>query len=183
MRRSRALPPLYPGTNNICVNSFGPECLGRDYSSIDSGMASTAWTADLLVFVPLVLVQSVTITQFFWRNGATVNGNTDVGVYDETGTVKLASTGATANSGTSVIQTVNITDAQLGANTRYWLALGSDSATQTYLIANPVVSALDYIGVLQQAAGYSAGLPTSTTFAVPSVAVLPMFGFTGNAVI
>lgn len=176
-------PPVSELRDNVTVHVFGPECLGKDFHGIDSGLASTAWTANLLVFVPLVLAEPLLVARMFWRNGGTVNGNTDVGIYNETGTTKLVSTGSVANSGTNVIQSVDVTDTFLPANSRLWLALGSDSATQTYLLANPVVSALDYIGVLQQAAGWSSGLPTSLAFAVPTVAVLPLFGFTGSSVI
>jgi hypothetical protein len=176
-------PPYLNLMDNISVHPFSPECLGRDWLAISVGLGSAVWTANLLIFIPLLLAQPTLVAQFWWMNGAAVNGNTDVGVYTEDGQTKLGGTGSTLNSGTSQIQVVDVADFRLAADTRYWLALGSDSGTQAYSRNNLIVGGLDYIGVKQQAAGWSSGLPTTVTPAAPTVAILPNFGFTGKATI
>lgn len=177
-------PPLFSLTDSRTIIPISEECLGREWVAIDSNPASGTFTANLVVYVPLVTVERLLVRQFFWLNGAAVDGNTDVGIYSADGSVLLGSAGSTLNAGISALQAVNVADFLLPANSRLWLALSSDSSVQTYLRAAPaVVYYLDYVGVKQQAAGWSSGLPSSATLAVPSVAVLPMFGFTGSAVI
>lgn len=177
-------PPFMSLVDNITVHPFGPECLGQEIAAINNvTLGSAAWTANLLIFIPLMIAEPLTVSQFWWMNGATVNGNTDVGIYSEDGQTKFGSSGSTVNSGTSQIQVVNVGDFVLPANSRLWLALGSDSATQTYSRINPIVGALDLIGVKQQAAGWSSGLPGTITIATPTVAIIPNFGFTGKGTI
>lgn len=182
MRRNRDTVEPLVGWNNINVHPLGQECLGR-YSIVDNGAASTVWTANLLIFIPLLLIEPLLVSQFFWFNGATAADNTDVGIYSFDGATKFGSTGSTLNSGTNTLQVANVTDFWIPANTRMWLALGSDSATHTYILANPVVAVLDLIGVTQQAAGWSSGLPSTITPAVPTVAKLPLFGFSGKSTV
>jgi hypothetical protein len=175
-------PPVTRFVDAAVVNVFSPECLGMDYLVTDNGIPSTAWTANLLVYVPLITANALIVSQFFWYNGTAVSGNSDAGIYTEDGMTKLVSTGSTANAGTSQFQATNITDVTLPANRRLWLALGCDNGTQTYRCTDLIVSGLEFIGVKQQASGWSSGLPTSATFAAPSIAKMPIFGFTGKAV-
>lgn len=167
-------PPL----SDITVNYLSRECIGPEIMSAQAGgFASAAWTQNRIIAIPLVVQRPYQVKQFAWYNGGTVNGNTDVGIYDETATRKIGSTGSTANSGTSVIQVVDVTDFTLAANTRYWLVLSSDSATQTYQRINPAAVLMDWVGVREQLSGWSSGLPSSLTLAVPTVAYIPFFGF------
>lgn len=175
-------PSVTSFVDDVTINIFSREALGLDLQMVDTGLASAVWTSNLLIFVPLVVAEPLLVSQFFWFNGTAVSGSTDVGIYNADGTVKLGSTGSTLNSGTSQIQTVDIADFHLPANSRLWLALGCENATQTFQRATLVVGAMDYIGIKQQAAGWSSGLPTPATFAIPTVAVLPVFGFTGGAI-
>lgn len=178
----RALPPPLSLVNGITINVFGYECLGLDLLYIITGLSSGVWTANLATYIPLIAVEPVLVSQFFWFNGATVDGNTDVGIYTEDGVTKLGSAGSTLNSGTSQIQVVNVSDFVLPANRRFWLALACDSATQTYWRNATAAVRQDYVGVKQQTSAWSSGLPSSATFAAPSVATLPLFGFTGTTI-
>lgn len=139
------------------------------------------WIANLATYVPFVLARPKLIAQFFWVNGTAVGGNTDVGVYNEALT-KLLSTGSTANSGTTTLQAVNVTDTLLQAG-RYWLALASDSSTQVYMGDSIIARAQDMWGIKQQASGWSSGLLSSPTLSGPAQTLLPLFGFTPGAVI
>lgn len=176
-------PEARPAIKSITVVSA--ETLGGDIQVLDTAFGSTVWTANLLIFIPLILTRPCLVAQFFWRNGTVVSGTNsmEVGVYNEDGSAKLGTSGLVTPTGTSAIQVVNVTDFYLPANKRLWLALGCDNATQTFWIGNLVAEGLDYLGVKQQASGWSSGLPASVTFAVPTVAKLPYFGFTGSSVI
>jgi len=158
------------------------DALGLDIQA--SGFSvngNITWVANLAIYVPFVLARPKLVAQMFWANAGTVGGNSDVGVYDE-GLNKIISTGSTANSGTSTLQTVNVTDTMLQAG-RYWLALASDSSTQIYLGDSIIARAQDYWGIKQQASGWSSGLLTTPTFAVPAQTLLPLYGFTPGSVI
>ncbi len=176
-------PPVTSLVNNVTINTLSPECIGPEMMGLDDGLASAVWTANRLIFLPLVTVQPVLVAQFFWINGSAVSGNTDVGIYDFAGTTKLGSSGSIANSGTTTLQTVDVADFTLPAHARFWLALGCDNATQAYWRANLVAQGLSLIGVKEQLSGWSSGLPSSIALGTPTVAVLPMFGFTGRSVI
>lgn len=176
-------PPQTSFRDSVTVLMIGAECLGLDMLAIDTATAGIAWTANLLCAVPLITAEPLLVTNFFWYNTATVNGNTDVGIYSADGATKLGSTGSTPNAGANQGQFVNSTDFTLPGNSRLWLVIGSDSATHTYAAANLVIAGLEFVGVQQQASGWSSGLPTSLTLAAPSQAKLPIFGFTGASVI
>lgn len=182
MRSRNISPPYMAMVNNRSVHILSQECVRDELTAIDTSLTALAWTANLLVFVPLIVDEPLTVSQFFWENGTAVDGNTDVGIYSFDGQTKLGSTGATLNAGTSQIQVVNVTDFTLPPNVRLWLALGSESGTQTYFAANLVTVGLDFIGVTQQASGWSSGLPTTITPAAASQAKLPLFGFTGGVI-
>ncbi len=168
---------LFSNTTGLVV---GFECVGPEYMTMASGWGSGTFTANLAVYVPLIAVERILISQLFWTNGGTVNGNTDVGIYSFDGTTKLGSTGSTLNAGTNAQQVVNVTDFSIGPNQRYWLALSSDSGTQTYFRNAIIVAGLDLLGIKQQTSAWSSGLPSSATFATPSVAYLPLFGYKGT---
>lgn len=183
-----ASPPTVPPYDRLVsqktINALGLECLESDIACGDLGLASAAYTANLLIFIPLIVTHATLVSQFYWINGATVDGasSTDIGIYTEDGATKLGSTTPTTNSGTSQIQVVNVTDFYIPANRRMWLAFGCDSSTQTYWRGNPVVGFMDVIGMKQQAAGWSSGLPSSITLGIPTVAYFPYCGFTGGTI-
>lgn len=176
------LPPPLSLVNQITISTLSQECLGDEWNYVANALAGGAWTANLAIYIPLLTVEPILVSQFFWINGATVNGNSDVGIYTEDGTTKLVSTGSTANAGASQIQVVNVSDVLLPANRRLWLALASDSGTHTFWRNATAVRSQDYLGVKQQTSAWSSGLPASATFATPSVAILPLFGFTGTTI-
>jgi hypothetical protein len=131
-----------------------------------------------------VLTHATLVSQFWWVNGATVDGSssTDIGIYTEDLATKLGSSTPTTNSGTSQIQVVNVTDFLIPPNRRLWLAFGCNSSTQTYDRINPIAGLMDLIGIKQQASGWSSGLPASITAAAPTVAYVPYCGFTGGTI-
>lgn len=177
-------PSLATRSDALTITSWGYECSNRLQLPRSQNPVSAAWTANLLYFVPFSIAAPIKVSRFFWHNGSTVAGNTDVGIYTLDGTTKLGSTGSTANSGTSTIQIVDVTDFYLPRNSILWLALGSDSGTQTYFRLNlPAAVLLGVLGHNQQSSGWSSGLPSSITFTAPTGTNLPLFGFTGGVVV
>lgn len=178
------LPPLFSLVEPVNFNSFDADCMGKELKAmLNVSLASAVWTANRLIFVPFSIGRPTLVSQFYWMNGATAAGNTDVGIYTEDGTIKLGSSGSTANAGTSVLQAVNVADFTLAANQRYWLALGCDDSTHTYFRVAPSAFLQEFIGYKEQLSGWSSGLPASITIGLPTVAVVPHFGFTGKGVI
>lgn len=183
LRQRLISPPYQSLIDSVAVLAWSGECLGKDLLGIGPAPSGGAWSANLLEFVPLILSEPLVVSQFFWMNGGTVNGDTDVGIYSFDGQTKFGSSGPTLNSGTNQIQVVDVTNFQLPANVRLWLAIGSDSGTQTYNRSQLSLSGLTFIGITQQAAGWSSGLPATITPATPTVNNVPNFGFTGASVI
>ena len=159
--------------------SLGPQL--RFCGQIANALSQNYVTANLVVYVPFWVPESVTFTKMFWVNGTAVAGNYDVGIYTTDGT-RLVSMGSTAAAGISQIQTVNITDTTVARGT-YYMAIVSDTSgtTQKILAALPAAGIPQALGLLQQA---SVTLPLSTnaspaTFAKYTSAFVPLFGVQG----
>lgn len=169
---------------NQTIDVFSPEMLG--YEMLGFGalpVADVAPGANLVIHHPLVLPSPFVVSQFFWINGGTVNGNTDIGVYSEAGAALLLSTGATLNSGASALQAVNITDFTLPANQRLWLSIGTDSGTHEYSRFTLTAPVADYTGIKTMAAGLSgSALVVPATFAIGANTCIRC-GMTGASVI
>jgi hypothetical protein len=139
---------------------------------------STAWSsANRAVFMAMRLDYPFNLRKFFWCNGATATGNVDCGIYSRAGT-KLASTGSTAQSGTSVVQSAAPSaGAMLLAPDSYYLALAASSASATFLMGGNSVSE-------------NGGAYQDTAFALPATFTLgnafpqfPIFGIADVGVI
>ena len=79
---------------------------GLEFTCIPTGApASATWpSANLAIACPIYIDSYGTVVKLWTANGATASGNFDIGLYDESFN-KLVSIGATAQSGTSTIQT------------------------------------------------------------------------------
>lgn len=161
----RALPPA-PVMSSVGLNSLGALVLNSGLAS-----ASTAWPAAArTIHVPLVIDRTVTVTQMFAYNGATAAGNTNIGIYDFGGAL-LVSMGATAQSGTSVIQVFNIADTVLSAG-QYFMGMSNSGTTGTYFRVAPGVTVLGLSNCSQSATA----MPATMDFTTPASAYLPIFG-------
>lgn len=135
--------------------------------------ASTAWgTANLGIYIPVILDVPVRVYKMSVANGATAGGNTDVGIYDEKGT-RLVSIGPTAQAGTSAIQTFDITDTFLMPGT-YHLGLANTTTTGTYLCAAFSVVRGRMSGCRQQTGLTSGTLPNPAVFATWAQTFCPL---------
>lgn len=146
---------------------------------------NTTWpTTNMAIAYPIFLTSEFPLLFFWWVNGATVNGNTDVGVYtaEETPT-KLASTGSKVNTGTHTCQSAAPSAAITLTPGMYYLVMVTDSATQTfYRSNNNTQQLLQAWGYFRQA---SANVPlpaTLTPAAVNFSSYAPWFGIASVAI-
>lgn len=161
-----APPPVLIAPHSECA-------LGTEYGALQTAIPSSVahGTANLARYYPFVLSEPVVVMKVWWYNGATANGNTDVGVFSEDGKL-IISAGATAQGTVNVIQEVDVTDTVLGRG-RFYLGLSSSSATATYF-SNVLTAQLSKgIGWAQMASAHPL---SDATFAAFSAAIQPMFG-------
>ena len=164
------------------INVWSPEMVGPELIALGiPTVGNTAPGANLITLFPFVIPSPFSVSQFFWVNGSTVNGDSYIGVYGESGSL-LVSSGAILNSGASVKQVVDITDYALAPGKRYWLALGTSSASHQYQRLPIAAPLADYIGIKTMASGISGGaLVSSVAFAVGGNNCF-MCGMTGASV-
>lgn len=116
--------------------------------------ASAIWiTANQAIFLPFNVGRRTTYNKIIWMNGATVSGNIDVGIYDIAG-AKLASSGSTAQSGTSAPQVITITNGLLLNPGRYFLAICMDNTTGTLVRVAPNPTSMRAAGCRQRATSF-----------------------------
>ena len=131
--------------------------------------------ANRVVYTPFRIGRPTLIRKLFWMNGTAVAGNVDCGIYDAAGTL-LVSTGSTAQSGTSALQTVDVTDYLVGPGLFYEAIQLSDATTATLFRSLLAAELCRVIGMAQEA---TAGLPLPATASFASVAsaYAPHLGF------
>ena len=101
---SITIPPSYALTK-LTVSTVGNIPLFKQSLLSTVGQAWT--TANLAFYMPIVVDSLIVVQKVAWVNGATAAGNFDVGIYNSA-LVKLASTGAVAQTGTSVLQVATL---------------------------------------------------------------------------
>lgn len=130
----------------------------------DAPPASTTFSQNVSRYYPLYVDRSLVAQKLWWLNGATVNGNVDIGIYNSSSFVpgaKIITTGSTAQAGTNVIQEVDITDTFLKGPALYFIGLATDSATATFFAGALAASVGRAAGVMQQLASFP--LPSTAT--------------------
>lgn len=175
---SRGLP-LFGSPAVICP--FSSVSLGASLGSIGAVGGTTNWpSANRAYYFPFRIADKFLINQFFWINGSAVNGNVDAGVYTFDGT-RIISTGAVAQSGTSVIQTSDVADTLLDAGL-FYLAVSVSSASGRLLKAAPNFQFQRMLGMLEQSTANP--LPATATFAaLTGAGHIPVFGIMKGSVI
>lgn len=168
----------YPFLASPILSSIGPESLMlRDAGSV----ASIAWaTANQARYVPFWIPERIVVVKLLAYNGATLGGNTDIGIYDEVGS-EVVGIGAAAQTPTNNWQEFDITDTPLNPGL-YFVGLLNTTTTATYFgWANKEIGRA--MGVYSQAVG-AATLPTPTaTFAALDAAVIPIVGMATRTLI
>ena len=138
--------------------------------------ASTAWpSANLAIFVPTIVHETVTVYKMAAGAGATAGSNNfDIGIYDAGGN-RLVSSGATAK-GASTEHIIDVTDTVLHPGL-YYLAMSADG-TGNYVMITPSgtspvpLQKTKLVGVMTMATAYT--LPATATFATSATALVPI---------
>lgn len=166
---------MRPWKFRACINVWSLACVGLELGALSGGAtpAGLAWpTANDAIFVPLYITEPTLIKRLFILNGGTVSGNLDLGIYTADGG-RLRSSGSTAQSGTTAIQFVDITDIVLGSG-RYYLACAMNGTTGTAFRANVSAARLQQVGVARMASAFA--LPSSATLVAAASGYMPLIG-------
>lgn len=171
-----AFPDPLVHVSTLAMTSVGSLPIGTA-----SAPASAAYpTANLAILVPFRIGRPMTVTTMFAYNGSAVSGNIDLGIYSADGT-KIVSTGSTAQSGTSVIQSISVTSTQIGSG-QFYMAVALDNTTGTLLqIPAKNAPANASMGLSQMASAFA--LPATVTFATCANNYVPIIGLTGRSVV
>jgi hypothetical protein len=128
--------------------------------------------ANRALYLPFVVVETITAVKLFVYNSITATGNVDAGLYTEDGT-RLVSIGGVAMSGTVTLQEFDITDTVLAPG-RYYMGLAFSSASANLKASTGSGSKM--LGIMEEAAAYP--LPATATFAAASSDYTPFCGLT-----
>jgi hypothetical protein len=161
------------------LESVGAKLSGMGFPI--SGAASAVYpSANLAIYVPFYLLTPCTVAQVFWYNGATQTDSVDFGIYSADGR-QLLHTGAIALSGANALQTVDVTDTQIGEGLN-WMAIAQNGTTGAlFAVALANIGLTCLTGIYQQGTAYT--LPATATFADPTFDYIPVMGFTPRSVV
>lgn len=168
------VPPAYTKVGILTTSSLNHSPAGWSVVLGNVVMTtSTAWgTADVALYVPVYLGWQAKVYKLSVMNGGTVGGNTDVGIYNERG-VRLVSSTPTLQSGTSTIQTFDVTDTLLNPGV-YYLALANTTTTGTYLCGTTTAVRMRSVGAMEQTGLTSGTLPNPAVFATFTRTFVPV---------
>lgn len=163
------------------IISCDPELFGNDFL-FATGPASTATgNANQAVFVPVPIQKPFRVAQLFCRNGATLSGNIDMGIYDDQKN-RLVSIGPVAQAGISLLQVFDITDTLLLPG-MYYLACAWTSATATLWASTKTPPFYEGTGLLTQAGLTVGTLPNPAVWTLDTKGYCPLIGMTQRAII
>jgi hypothetical protein len=121
----------------------------------------------MAVYMPFLVRSPGCVAKLLaWRNGVTISGNIDVGIYDELGN-RLVSSGSTLQAGSQLSQSVDITDTPLPPGT-YFTGMALDNTTAT-IYQYSLTSNAPKQGCGMQAQATAFPLPNPATFSNPIV--------------
>jgi hypothetical protein len=171
----------YAVTYPRLVSTWTPGwAVAREFHNKVDPASSTIGT-DVVIYVPIVVPVVCPVRRVWWANGASVTGDVDAGVYSDVGAkpgVLLVSSGATAASGTSALQFVDVTDTILTPG-RYWLAIAGSGSTNMMRVS--ISAAFDAAFRYEETLGSSLPLPATATPEESTSQRVPLFGFATTA--
>ena len=157
---------ILPVTTSGLTISVGNSLVGM----LGPTPSSVAWpSANLALFVPVLVPQPVTVFRMTAGCGSGTGGNFDMGLYDSAGHL-LVSSGATARSASSEVS-VDVTDTRVGTGL-FYLALSTDGVAAMYAAQALGVQKCRLLGFLQMASAYP--LPSTATFAKCATDYIPI---------
>lgn len=141
-----------------------------------SGLTTTIGASNVMLY-PVAVTEPYRVRRLWWLNGSTITGNVDVGIFDASG-AKLVSTGSTAHSGSSTIQSVAV-DYTLGIGS-YWVGMATSSTGTFQVFSTQGVTVLtrDSFGIAQHfTVGAAIPLPSQLVIGSNLAHTFPHFGF------
>jgi hypothetical protein len=168
-------PGPLPSPPEVFLNTMSNWSIGLSTRTIlASNPASTAWgTANQARYVPFRMLSRGLIVKLLAYNGTVVGGNTDIGIFTRAG-VKLLSSGATAQAGTSKWQEFDVTDTWLNPGLYYFGVLNTTTTGTFFSFTSKPAAQL--VGVQSEAVGAGA-LPATATLAVMDAGgLIPLVG-------
>lgn len=152
-------------------------------NTINLAATDAAWpNANTAIVVPIQIPVNGVITKMFWANGATIStpGSVDVAVWTTGGTL-LSSTGSQTPSGTTNIQTIDVTDYAIAKGVYYMGMTASVANAANYLSSSRTLTLAAYARIGGAYEITSAAPPFTTsanpaTFASLTRAFIPVFG-------
>jgi hypothetical protein len=160
---------------NTWTYLLGPVGAGR----FGGGFTSTTWpAANRAIYIPVLIPCLMTVTQFYHYNGSTASGNIDIGLYNVDYT-RIVSSGATAQAGTTTLQTVDITDTQVPAGI-YYIGISFSGTTGTSATSAVNGRTPGLLGIVMQESAHP--LPSvMTPVTAASGTTIPLVGLTDRA--
>jgi hypothetical protein len=175
----------------LMISSLGRYSnFGLSYTALSAPTAPTSGVMQSVngqtCLIGFTLPGPYTIRAFWVYNGATVSGNIDLGIYvtnpGQTTLSRILSTGATAQSGGSTVQTVTCTATRLDRGT-YYMALTASAAAATFTSIAPTFALAGGMGChIATTAGSLPTTITPATWGQPTFRI-PWMGFSRNTTI
>lgn len=167
----------------VTISSASPYSIGFDGIRLAFNFAtgSSAWpSANRAYYVPFAIPTPIIVAKLFTTNGTTASNNFDIGIYDKDGT-RIVSTGSTAQSGTTALQIVDVSDTLIGPGL-FYMALAMNGTTGTHHVFGSISATFTQAcGVYLQASAFP--LPANATYAANATTYLPVFGLITTAAI
>lgn len=157
------------------ITPFSPCSVIRgDYGWVSVAGADVVWAvADRALYIPFTLSRSMTMASMFVFNGTVVNGNFDMGIYDEWG-ARLASLGSTVQAGINTYQNEALV-ATFGPGIFYMALVFDGVVARTYSSGMTAINMI-ILGCAIEANAFP--LPAVATFATNLEVNIPWFGLT-----
>lgn len=163
-------PPIVGAGTLGVISSFDRTGLGQ---IIGTPASATYPLTNLALYVPFSVSKVVTAYEGWALCGTGTGGNFDVGIYSSAG-VRIASSGATARTASSIVNTSGMANTTLVPGVRYYMAFSADDAAETYIAGARVAGIYEAMGILESTSSYV--LPTNPTLSRTTRAYLPVFG-------
>jgi hypothetical protein len=164
-------PPRVDGYPTVTVIS-AIDTMGEVYAYATAPASAAYPLANLALYVPFSVSETVTVFEGWVVAGATAGGNYDIGVYSAAGSL-LTSSGSTARTNSTVNNTTTMTNLDLVPGVRYYMAFAANS-TNNYLATTHAAGLHEAMGILESTSSFA--LPSSPTLARTTRAYIPHFG-------
>jgi hypothetical protein len=181
------MPIILPKNNWYGKPTISPHSVDAMFMNFRSAAnpVTSSTIGNTLVFIYQFKISvEFPITYFWWINGATVNGNVSMGVYDQDGNL-IISCGTVAQSGASSLQSAAPSATTILGPGKYWMGFATSSTTSTFTIQNNSIASSRAAGWRSHAvtAGNGVPVPSTLTFAAANSSVNPFVGITRLQVI